>query len=800
MGHSICPAVIAALLALARLVPAGELGVMESTVRNTASVVDQIYTSIESAVSLVALQAEQVSVHSILPDLHLADLSFLTGPNPILADLNPNRTSEFWLSTYALTTDPDPLLVGPFKQFGDPRCWCRNEWLAFCNKTEHVRAGRPCMSCERACDTLWGLRASAALDPILRPLVPRHPFTLGWLWTRGVGEEHRDWGRVWALMPYSQATGMFSYAGVGANVTPWTTKAPGGFATQMIERMSNDPFNRTPQWSQPFWLAPRNTSAIAVGSPIWSRDGEFLGGFYTDLPMSASKTFFLNLSFISPIPFRCALAYSSGEVIAASDEVIAQLWGSCPHHMCNITSLSPRMGQISGQASASTATYWDVTIRGEHYVVMLQTLKLGWKLWFFIHHDDAFPKDTSTQTTAIAVAVPVGVLSLLFMVTVVAVHRCMRKQVKELEKQLGTMATGNVIGTPAEDAIWSLLRVQKHGKLKPDLREDVTTVIALIAGNKLFKANSNLKEKLQELIVTMAAMDRHNLIAEFGLDRRQLQLFLREVEMGYKDNPYHSSFHATDVVQAMHSLLTDCREVPFTPLEKLAALIAAACHDYGHWGVNNAFLQATMNALYVQYNGISALESMHSAESMRLMLGLGSGGGGKNSTKEEGGKDQASFVRGKLTREDTYELHRSVAQLILATDMARHLELTSLFATRTTAGKMDPASKADRLLVLQMLIKASDVSNPARPWPACHRWARRVMDEFFAQGDAERALGLRVSPFMDRATADTPKCQLAFIKFVVRPMMESIQPLCPSVAQSMLENLTSNATMWEQQQ
>eukprot|EP00727_Mastigamoeba_balamuthi_P002235 m51a1_g12008 putative 3 5 -cyclic nucleotide phosphodiesterase (365) ;mRNA; r:585-2206 len=98
-------------------------------------------------------------------------------------------------------------------------------------------------------------------------------------------------------------------------------------------------------------------------------------------------------------------------------------------------------------------------------------------------------------------------------------------------------------------------------------------------------------------LVAMAALKSHNLIEAFGLDRLTLSSFLRSVEKGYKDNPYHNSAHAADVVQAVHALISDCKGMNFTPLEKLAALVAAVCHDYGHWGVNNTFLQATMGQL-----------------------------------------------------------------------------------------------------------------------------------------------------------------------------------------------------------
>eukprot|EP00727_Mastigamoeba_balamuthi_P013994 m51a1_g9217 putative 3 -cyclic-nucleotide phosphodiesterase rega (905) ;mRNA; f:54092-57345 len=895
------------LFGLLALVASSKLSVMESTVLRTTSTVGQIYTAIEYAAVLAARQAEYMTRLADLPVVHLTGLSYLNGQFPTIVDSTPNRTTEFWLSCDAMETDPTPLLTEPFERYGSPRCWCRSEWEAFCNQTEGVRAGNPCVSCERACEMIWLLQVSTALDPYFQSVIPDHPFTKGWAWTRAGSQLHTDCTHIWAVMPYSVQTGVYSFSGISGNPVAWPPTAKGGFGfpSDIVQQVgSKSMFDRTPVWSAPYWLEARQTVVITVGVAIWSKRGEHAGGIFADIPMSASKDFFLNLSVVSPVPFRVVLAYGNGGVVAASDEAIAQLWGTCAGGLCNISTLSPAMDSIAAEASGTASTYWEVTVKGEDYVVMHQTLELGWQLWFFIRSSDAFHKDTRTvRNIAVSVVVPVVALSTAFVAVVVAVHRRMRVRVNELEKQLGTLATSNVIGTPAEDAIQSLVRVQMSGRLPQELRKEVSTVMALIATNKLFKADSNLREKLHEMrlegevdafilsvltekerpddmasdsstaqllsarssgqalladvgsvpgsiddpraddvenalallakaqsrsgtpvafdswdfdvgsigdvndgklleTVAMAALESHNLIEAFGLDKRKLSRFLRSVEKGYKDNPYHNSAHAADVVQAMHALLTGCTGFCFTPLEKLAALIAAACHDYGHWGVNNTFLQATMDALYVQYNGVSVLESMHSAESMRLMLGLGSG---RSSTKEDrereggGGQERGSFVRGKLTREDTYELHRSVAQLILATDMARHLELTSLFATRTTAGKMDPASKADRLLVLQMLIKASDVSNPARPWPACHRWARRVMDEFFAQGDAERALGLRVSPFMDRATADTPKCQLAFIKFVVRPMMELILPLCPAVAQRMLANLGDNALAWERE-
>lgn len=73
---------------------------------------------------------------------------------------------------------------------------------------------------------------------------------------------------------------------------------------------------------------------------------------------------------------------------------------------------------------------------------------------------------------------------------------------------------------------------------------------------------------------------------------------------------------------------------------------------------------------------------------------------------------------------------------------------------------IDWASENDRLLVLEMLLKLSDIGGPTRPKDLHLAWVHRLSEEFFAQGDDERALGLPVSPYMDRARPQIAKLQV----------------------------------------
>jgi len=62
--------------------------------------------------------------------------------------------------------------------------------------------------------------------------------------------------------------------------------------------------------------------------------------------------------------------------------------------------------------------------------------------------------------------------------------------------------------------------------------------------------------------------------------------------------------------------------------------------------------------------------------------------------------------------------------------------------------------------LLQQLLHIADLSNPSKPIQIYREWASRVMEEFFRQGDRERALGLDVSPMCDRNTVKVANAQV----------------------------------------
>ena len=62
--------------------------------------------------------------------------------------------------------------------------------------------------------------------------------------------------------------------------------------------------------------------------------------------------------------------------------------------------------------------------------------------------------------------------------------------------------------------------------------------------------------------------------------------------------------------------------------------------------------------------------------------------------------------------------------------------------------------------VLQNMVHCSDLSNPTKPLDIYRQWVDRIMEEFFRQGDQERAAGMEISPMCDRFNATIEKSQV----------------------------------------
>ena len=63
----------------------------------------------------------------------------------------------------------------------------------------------------------------------------------------------------------------------------------------------------------------------------------------------------------------------------------------------------------------------------------------------------------------------------------------------------------------------------------------------------------------------------------------------------------------------------------------------------------------------------------------------------------------------------------------------------------------------DKNICINALLHTADISNPFKPFKIYEKWAIRVLNEFWIQGDRERDLGISISYLCDRYTTNTSK-------------------------------------------
>jgi hypothetical protein len=278
--------------------------------------------------------------------------------------------------------------------------------------------------------------------------------------------------------------------------------------------------------------------------------------------------------------------------------------------------------------------------------------------------------------------------------------------------------------------------------------------------------------------VVYSIVQRMHLHEKFSITSEKLSRFLTKVESLYHANPYHNNIHAADVVQTMYWFMRNSTFAQnLSPLEQFASIIAAAIHDISHPGVNNAFEIKTQSRRAVVYSDQSVLEMFHLCSFFELM----------GSSKEMNLLEDLSPQERKAFRDQ-------VISMVLMTDMSKHFTFLGQFKAMMKRG-FKPDAPEDVTMVLQGLIKASDISNTVKPGPVYHKWVDRVMTEFFLQGDKERELGLPISPFCDRTKTVRSKCQISFMDFITLPFFTTLAEFEPRL-QTCCEHLQSNKKFW----
>jgi cAMP-specific phosphodiesterase 4 len=83
------------------------------------------------------------------------------------------------------------------------------------------------------------------------------------------------------------------------------------------------------------------------------------------------------------------------------------------------------------------------------------------------------------------------------------------------------------------------------------------------------------------------------------------------------------------------------------------------------------------------------------------------------------------------------KIRQATIELVLSTDLAKHSHIINCWNSQFENGP-NLENESARLNMMQMIIKFSDVSNPAKEYEAHSKWSHLVIEEFYLQGDKER--------------------------------------------------------------
>uniref|UniRef100_A0A8C5I8Y2 Phosphodiesterase n=1 Tax=Gouania willdenowi TaxID=441366 RepID=A0A8C5I8Y2_GOUWI len=287
--------------------------------------------------------------------------------------------------------------------------------------------------------------------------------------------------------------------------------------------------------------------------------------------------------------------------------------------------------------------------------------------------------------------------------------------------------------------------------------------------------------------IMYAIFQERELLKTFKIPVDTFITFMMTLEEHYHaEVAYHNNIHAADVVQSTHVLLsTPALETVFTDLEILAALFASAIHDVDHPGVSNQFLINTSSELALMYNDASVLENHHLAVGFKLL------------------QEENCDIFQNLEKKDRDNLRKMVIDMVLATDMSKHMnflaDMKTMVETKkvTSNGELLLDNYSDRIQVLQNMVHCADLSNPTKPLELYRQWTDRIMMELFTQGDRERDKGMEISPMCDKHTASVEKTQVGFIDYIVHPLWETWADLVHPDAQEILDTLEDNRDWYQ---
>ncbi|XP_063895597.1 probable 3',5'-cyclic phosphodiesterase pde-5 isoform X1 [Helicoverpa armigera] len=252
----------------------------------------------------------------------------------------------------------------------------------------------------------------------------------------------------------------------------------------------------------------------------------------------------------------------------------------------------------------------------------------------------------------------------------------------------------------------------------------------------------------------------------FGLanfDIVTLTRFVLTVKKNYRTVPYHNFDHGWTVAHTMHVILENDEQKRFNCKMRLALFVACLCHDLDHRGYTNQYMSETASPLAAMYT-TSTLEHHHFNITVTIL------------------QQDGHNIFSHISSEDYKEILGYIKHSILATDLAAFFpnlaKINQLHEGDTP--QFDWEIQTHMELAMAISMTAADLSASAKPWCIQIKTVNVIFEEFYDQGDKERAAGREPIPMMDRnKPEEQPSSQVGFLSQICIPCYSMLCHILP---------------------
>ncbi|RQM23385.1 hypothetical protein B5M09_003132 [Aphanomyces astaci] len=276
-----------------------------------------------------------------------------------------------------------------------------------------------------------------------------------------------------------------------------------------------------------------------------------------------------------------------------------------------------------------------------------------------------------------------------------------------------------------------------------------------------------------EVIQSVQTLFRaYGFIDTYEISPDKMQSFVASVAQHYRANSYHNFYHAFQVLHSAHIQLKVHMRKLLTGLDIFALMIAALCHDVDHPGNNNDFEVKCVSSIALTHNDDAVLERHHCRVTFLIL------------------NTPSTNILEKVAPDAFRSIRRTIIRCIMATDMANHFTQCKALENMSRHQLQDAVN---RMVVMELIVHASDLSAQALPYKLAFKWGDRALDEFQNQAREEADMNLPVAPFMENLESKGARLsvQSNFICYVLQPLWTSYGLLVPQMrVRRVLESVT----------